>query len=244
MLEKNTVYLGDCLELMRDMEDHSVDLILCDLPYGSTRCKWDSPIDLSKLWVLYRKVLKGNGCVVLTATQPFASFLVISNISWFKYEWIWDKKIARGHLVAKKRPMAQHENILVFYKDVPTYNPQMVKRDKPIKIKEYKRTEIMGGESKAFSKIYTEMYPKTIQLFLPTTGRDKVGGHPTQKPVELFEYLIKTYTNEGDLVLDNCAGSGTTAVAAINSKRNWLLIEKDEEYYNKSLKRIEDANRR
>ena len=242
MFKLNQIYCGDCLELMRDIPDKSVDMILCDLPYGTTACKWDVIIPFEPLWGQYERIIKDNGAIVLTASQPFTSALVMSNIKWFKYEWVWDKITGRGHLVAKYRPMAQHENILVFGNGKVKYNPQMVLMDKPQKGKsvEASRTTIMGGKTTKESEtiIRTHKYPKTII----TQGVDGKYLHPTQKPVALFEYLIKTYTNEGDLVLDNCIGSGTTAIACINTKRNWIGIEKDEEYCKIARERIKNIH--
>ena len=221
---------GDCLEKMKDIPDGSIDMIFCDLPYGTTKCKWDVVIPFEPLWEQYKRIIKPNGAIVLTASQPFTSALVMSNPKMFKYEWIWDKITGRGHLVAKYRPMAQHENILVFGNGKVKYNPQMVLMDKPQKGKsmEASRTSIMGGRTTKESEIIirTHKYPKTII----TQGVDGKYLHPTQKPVALFEYLIKTYTNEGDLVLDNVAGSGTTAIAALNTNRNYILMEKEPEY--------------
>ncbi len=230
---KNKIFCADCLGFMPEIPDKSIDMILADLPYGTTACKWDTIIPFEPLWEQYRRIIKDNGAIVLTASQPFTSALVMSNIKWFKYEWIWDKITAKGHLVAKLRPLAQHENILVFGNGKIKYNPIMVNRDKKVKSFEAKRTEIMGGRSKGYKKEYTQWYPKTILTFSIERGF-----HPTQKPVALFEYLIKTYTNEGDLVLDNVIGSGTTAVAAINTKRNFIGMEKDENYYKIAQERI------
>jgi site-specific DNA-methyltransferase (adenine-specific) len=231
----NKVLHGDCLELMKDIPDKSIDMILCDLPYGTTACKWDTVIPFEPLWEQYKRIIKDNGAIVLTASQPFTMF---------KYEWVWNKITGRGHLVAKHRPMAQHENVVVFGKGKTKYNPQMVLMDNPQKGKsmESSRTSIMGGKTTKESEaiIRTHKYPKTII----TQGVDGKYAHPTQKPVALFEYLIKTYTNEGDLVLDNCAGSGTTGVACKNLNRNFILIEKEQEYIdiiNKRLSLIPNA---
>lgn len=235
---ENKVIQGDCLEVMKDIPDKSIDMILCDLPYGTTACKWDTIIPFEPLWEQYKRVIKDNGAIVLTASQPFTSALVMSNVKMFKYEWIWNKVTGRGHLVAKFRPMAQHENIIVFGNGKVTYNPQMVLMDKPQKGKsmESSRTSIMGGHTTKESEVIirTHKYPKTII----TQGVDGKYVHPTQKPVALFEYLIRTYTNEGDLVLDNCAGSGTTGVACKNLNRNYILIEKDPEYIDIINKRL------
>lgn len=223
---------------MKDIPDKSIDMILCDLPYGTTSCKWDTIIPFEPLWEQYKRIIKDNGAIVLTASQPFTSALVMSNIKMFKYEWIWNKITGRGHLVAKYRPMAQHEDILVFGNGKIKYNPQMILMDKPQKGKsmESSRTSIMGGHTTKKSEIVfrTHKYPKTII----TQGVDGRYVHPTQKPVALFEYLIKTYTNEGDIVLDNCAGSGTTGVACKNLNRNYILIEKEQEYIDIINKRL------
>ena len=237
---------GDCLEEMKKIPDGSVDLVLTDPPYGTTACKWDTVIPFEPMWEQLKRVTKKNGAIVLFGSQPFTSALVMSNPKMFKYEWVWDKITARGHLVAKKRPMAQHENILVFYKNAPTYNPQMVKMDKPQKGYSSDgdvgdtRTSIMGGKTtKQREVIYrTHKYPKTII----TQGVDGKYVHPTQKPVALMEYLIKTYTNEGETVLDFTMGSGTTGVACKNLNRNFIGIELDQTYFDIAKKRIEETN--
>jgi len=246
-IEKNHVYNMDCLIGMKGIADKSIDMILCDLPYGTTACKRDAVIPFEPLWKHYKRIVKDNAAIVLTASQPFTSALIMSNIDMFKYEWIWNKVTARGHLVAKKRPMAQHENILVFYSKAPVYNPQMIDRPKDkIKIRkktEYKRTDICGGKSNAPKNVvYDQWYPKTI-IVESNAGSSVKSIHPTQKPVPLFEYLIKTYTNEGDLVLDNCAGSGTTAIACINLKRDYILMEKEKNYFDLTLNRIKEHKR-
>ena len=231
---------GDCLEKMKDIPDGSIDMIFCDLPYGTTKCKWDVVIPFEPLWEQYKRIIKPNGAIVLTASQPFTSALVMSNPKMFKYEWIWDKITGRGHLVAKYRPMAQHENILVFGNGKVKYNPQMVLMDKPQKGKsmEASRTSIMGGRTTKESEIIirTHKYPKTII----TQGVDGKYLHPTQKPVALLEYLIKTYTLEGETVLDNCMGSGSTGVACKNLNRNFIGIELDPEYFKIAEKRINE----
>ena len=227
------LYNADCFDILPKIPVGCVDMVLCDLPYGTTNCKWDTVLPLDKLWAEYKRVCKKNAAIVLTASQPFTSVLVMSNIGMFKYCWTWDKKTGRGHLVAKIRPMQQTEDVCVFGLGRVNYFPIMTLRDKPIVGKEGKRTEIMGGESSGFTATYTHSYPKTI---ISISGES--GLHSTQKPVALFEYLIKTYTNEGDLVLDNCAGSGTTAMAAANLKRRWICIEKEEKYYEIAKERI------
>jgi site-specific DNA-methyltransferase (adenine-specific) len=233
----NKVLHGDCLELMGNIPDKSIDMILCDLPYGTTECKWDTVIPFEPLWEHYKRVIKDNGAIVLFGSEPFSSKLRMSNIKNYKYDWVWDKVTAKGHLVAKIRPLQQTENISVFGKNRIMYYPQMVARPKN-KIKtssEGKRSEIMGGVSKGYKKTYTKWYPKTLLKFKVETEL-----HPTQKPVALFEYLIKTYTNEGDLILDNCAGSGTTAIAAIKTGRKYILMEKEKKYIDIINKRIKD----
>lgn len=240
MLELNKIYNEECLEGMKKIPDKSVDMILCDLPYGTTQNKWDSVIDLDKLWDQYKRVIKDNGAIVLTAQTPFDKVLGASNLKMLKYEWIWEKTTATGHLNAKKMPMKAHENILVFYKNLPTYNPQKTKGHKPTNSytkyqddgSNYGKTlvGIKGGGD-------TERFPRSVQIF--KTDKQKSSIHPTQKPVALFEYLIKTYTNEGETVLDNCMGSGTTAIACMNTNRNFIGFELDKGYYEKSLERIE-----
>ena len=226
---------------MGEISDGSVDMVLADPPYGTTRCKWDSIIPLEPMWKHLERIVKLRGAIVLMAGQPFTSALVMSNPKIFKYCWVWDKVTARGHLVAKKRPMAQHEDVCVFYKKAPSYNPQMVLKKKPERGKamEASRTSIVGGKTTGSQGVVirTHSYPKTIQTF----GMDKKVGHPTQKPIALMEYLIKTYTNVGNTVLDFTMGSGTTGVAAKNLKRKFIGIELDKEYFEIAKKRIADA---
>lgn len=219
-------------------------MILCDLPqlYGTTRNKWDSIIPLDLLWEQYERIIKDNGAIVLTAQTPFDKVLGCSNLSLLRYEWIWEKTSATGHLNAKKMPMKAHENILVFYKKMPTYNYQKTYgHQRKISKAEHKVNCNLSenyNEYKLTSYDSTERYPRSVQKFSSDKQKSKL--HPTQKPVALFEYLIKTYTNEGDLVLDNCIGSGTTAVAAINTGRNFIGIEKEEEYFNIASERISE----
>lgn len=232
---------GDCLELMKNIPDKSVDMILCDLPYGTTACKWDSVIPFEPLWEQYNRIIKDNSAIALFGTEPFSSKLRLSNISDYKYDWIWDKKIPSGMCNAKIQPMRQTENISIFIKGKSYYNPQMIKRDKPIKaggLKDSYSGGNAGQTMKPLHKTYDEKYPTTLIEF------DKVRRgslHPTQKPVELLEYLIKSYTNECDLVLDNCMGSGTTGVACINTNRRFIGIELDSTYFQIAKKRIEEA---
>ena len=245
-MEYNKVYLGDCLEVMKDIPDKSIDMILCDLPYGTTQNKWDIKIDLVKLWQQYERIIKDNGVIVLTAQTPFDKILGASNVKLLKYEWIWEKTEATGHLNAKKAPMKAHEDILVFYKKQPTYNPQKTAGHKrKVSTAEHKRNCVKTtnyGEHGLTSYDSTERYPRSVIKF--STDKQKTKLHPTQKPVALFEYLIKTYTNEGDLVLDNAAGSFTTAIASENLKRNWICIEKEAEYCAIGEKRIKENRER
>lgn len=236
--------LGDCLEEMKDIPDQSIDFILCDLPYGTTKCKWDTIIPFESLWEQYNRILKPNCVVALFGSEPFSSLMRVSNLKAYKYDWVWDKVTARGHLVAKKRPMQQTEYISIF--GGTRYYPQMVKRP-PDKVErrkttEYNRTEIMGGaKGKApVDKVYDEWYPKNIIVESNASSSSK-SEHPTQKPVPLLEYLIKTYTVEGDLVLDNTMGSGSTGVAAVNLNRNFIGIEKEEKYFEVANERIKSA---
>jgi len=240
-METNKIYQGDCLELMKQIEDKSVDLILCDLPYGTTRNKWDSVIPLEELWEQYERIIKPNGAIVLTAVQIFASQLIMSRQNLFKYDLIWKKTIASGQLNVNKMPLRLHEHILVFYKKQPTYNQQMTKGTPyTINRKATYKGEGYNKQTDSYKENTGFRHPTSVLEF--SNPRIK-GGHPTQKPVALFEYLIKTYTNEGDLVLDNCAGSGTTGVACKNLNRNYILIEKEPEYIDIINKRLtQDTN--
>ncbi len=243
-MEINTIYQGDCLEVMKDIPDKSVDMILCDLPYGTTACKWDTIIPFEPLWEQYERVIKDNGAIVLTSDEPFTSQLINSNLNRFRYKWIWQKSYSTGFMNANKMPLKNVEDVLVFYKKLPTYNPQgLIKVNKKQVRRKDKETTIyndMGLKEGEYTQRFTN-YPKQV---IKTTKKEKTF-HPTQKPVALFEYLIKTYTNEGDLVLDNCIGSGTTAVACVNTKRNFIGIELLEEYCkiaNERLSKLNDGN--
>ena len=238
----NNIYNEDCLEFMKQLPDNCIDMILCDLPYGMTACKWDTIIPLEPLWEQYKRIIKDNGAIVLTASQPFTSALVMSNIKMFKYEWIWDKPQPSNSLLAKKQPLKYHENILVFGGN--KYNPEMW-QGKPNHGRndsgEDMKTEILGTKIK---RVITNKdgikYPRSVIKFTaPRTGKL----HPTQKPVALFSYLIKTYTNENDIVLDNCSGSGTTAISCLETNRKYICCELDSNYYDISLKRIDDYNK-
>ena len=225
---------GDCLELMKDVPDRSIDMILCDLPYGTTKNKWDSIIDLNELWVGYERIIKDNGVIVLFSQMPFTAELVHSNLKLFRYEWIWKKENGTGFLNAKKMPLKIHENIEIFYKKPPTYNPQMRKGFKPYSQVSGRGSSNYGEQVRVRTVNDGERYPIDVIEF----KRDKEKLHPTQKPVALLEYLIKTYTNEGDVVLDNCAGSMSTVIAALNTKRNCIAIEKDTKYFEIGKERV------
>ena len=228
------LYKGDCLEIMRVIPDKSVDMILCDLPYGTTRNKWDTIIPLEELWEQYERIIKDNGAIALFAQTPFDKVLGVSNLKMLKYEWIWEKEQGTGFLNAKKMPLKNHENILIFYKKPPIYNPQM-RKGKPYTLERNTFTVNYGKQVDMVRTENTgERYPLTILKF----KRDKEKLHPTQKPVDLLEYLIKTYTNEGEIVLDNCMGSGSTGVACLNANRKFIGIELDENYYNIACNRI------
>ena len=236
----NQIICGDCLEVMKEIPDKSVDMILCDLPYGTTACKWDTIIPFEPLWAQYERIIKDNGAIVLTASQPFTSMLVMSNPKWFKYEWIWDKKLATGYLNAKLMPLKRHENILVFYKRPPVYNPQFTEGEPYDKGFALSESENWGKQVAVSRKNESgRRYPTS--LIVKSNANQRIKVHPTQKPVELFEYLIKTYTLPGEVVLDNCIGSGTTAIACINTGRNFIGIEIEPKYVEIARKRVEQA---
>lgn len=250
-MELNKTYLGDCLNLIPKLiPNKSIDMIFADLPYGTTNCSWDTPIDLVKLWSEYERIIKDNGVIIMTAQTPFDKVLGASNLKLLRYEWIWEKTQATGHLNAKKMPMKAHENILVFYKKAPTYNPQKThghirkvssaKNRSACIIRRNNTDNIYNNEypDKVNDYDSTSRYPRSIVKF--PTDKQKVNLHKTQKPVSLLEYIVKTYTNEGDIVLDNVAGSGTTGVACKNLKRKYIMMEKDEKNYQIILKRISE----
>lgn len=231
------VIQGDCLEVMDMMPSNSVDLILADLPYGTTACKWDVLIPFEPLWSAYKRLAKKGAAIVLTASQPFTSALVMSNVGMFSHSWVWEKSNGGGFLNANRQPLKRHEDVLVFWERQGTYNPQKTKG------KPYRCTRASAGET-TFDQTVAgwvtenkgDRFPTTIIRFPNETGL-----HPTQKPVPLFEYLIKTYSNPGDLVLDNCCGSGTTGVACMNTGRKFIGIEKEQAYVEIAKKRIEAA---
>ena len=239
MIELNKIYNEDCLEGMKRIPDKSVDMILCDLPYGTTVCKWDTIIPFEPLWEQYERVIKDGGAIILTASQPFTTKLISSNFDWFKYELIWNKVLPTGFAIAKIQPMKQHENVLVFGKGKVTYNPQMTPRERP---RTYNRTHknYEGSENlqkhDGKARTLTHYYPRSLLEFSNANNKSKV--HPTQKPVSLFEYLIRTYTNENETILDNCMGSGTTAIACLNTNRNYIGFELDETYHTVANERI------
>lgn len=235
---------GDCLELMKDIPDESIDMILCDLPYGTTACKWDSIIPFDKLWEQYNRIIKPTRVIALFGSEPFSSNLRMSNIKIYKYDWIWDKKIPSGMSYARYQPMRQTENISIFCKGKTIYNPQKIKREKPIKSggNKYSPSAPISGRlnnNNMATKTYEYKNPINILQFQKIR---KGSLHPTQKPVDLLEYLIKTYTNEGDVVLDNCMGSGSTGVACVNLNRDFIGIELNEEYFEIASNRIKEAD--
>jgi len=243
---------GDCLEVMKTIKDNSIDAIITDPPYGTTACKWDSVIDFELMWLELNRIIKPNGAIVLFGSEPFSSALRMSNIKNYKYDWIWNKVLGKNFLLAKKMPLKSHEIISVFYKKQPTYNPQRTEKKSDSTLKREKRK--MDCNDKSISEHYGRIkrvnsdsdykYPVTIQTFKQQNKSNqflKKVFHPTQKPVELMEYLIKTYTNENETVLDFTMGSGSTGVACKNTNRNFIGIEQDENYFNIAKKRIEEA---
>lgn len=283
-MDVNVLVNEDCLEYMNQIPDKSIDMVLCDLPYGTTKCRWDVKIPLNDfvlvgskimnekdyllyamqndtksfdyqkkwfkenaklgLWTHYKRIVKDNGAILLFAQTPFDKILGASNPDMLRYEWIWEKTQATGHLNANKMPMKAHENILVFYKKLPMYNPQMTEGHTPIHsytkyVSTQNNTEIYGRMNREISGGgETTRYPRSVLTF--ASDKQTCYIHSTQKPVAVCEYMIKTYTNEGDVVLDNCAGSMTTAVAAINTNRKYICIEKDKEIFASGEKRIRE----
>jgi len=228
----NEIIHGDCLEVMPQIPSGSIDMILCDLPYGTTACKWDTIIPFEPLWKQYERIIKDNGAIVLFASQPFTTALINSNIKLFRYSWVWEKEQGVNFLMAKKQPLKVHEDICVFSKKQTVYNPQMTE-GKPYISGKGDSGEVTGRVKKVQTKNNGTRYPRSVIWFKGETGL-----HPTQKPVELCEYLIKAYTNEGDTVLDNCIGSGTTVIACMNTNRNFIGIEKEKKYFDIAKERI------
>lgn len=252
MLENKNYELwqGDCLELMKNIPDKSIDMILCDLPYGTTKCKWDVIIPFEGLWEQYNRVIKDNGAIVLFGSEPFSSTLRTSNLKMYRYDWVWNKRKAGNFAQGNIQPLKIHENILVFYKKLPTYNPQKTiapqictrnKGKKSVNREDRKASGGIGGEIK-----YSDKYEpdKKLPISILEFKKDNYRGnifHPTQKPVDLLEYLIKTYTQEGEVILDNTMGSGSTGVAAMNTGRKFIGIELEPQYFEIAEKRIQDA---
>jgi len=245
----NQILNGDCLELMKDIPNGSIDMILCDLPYGTTACKWDAVIPFDKLWEQYERIIKINGAIVLTASQPFTSALIMSNPKIFKCEWIWQKNRGSNFATTKYQPMKEHESVIVFCKGVSNYYPIMQPRAEggksrakyAINPSNTGKRESYNGMTETETRVLNEdlRVPSSIQKF-----NTEVGLHPTQKPVALFEYLAKTYSKENDLVLDNCAGSGTTAIACLNTNRQFIVMEKEQKYYDIILNRVEEWHKK
>lgn len=252
-IASNKLYCGDCLERMKEIEDKSIDAIICDPPFGTTACKWDSVIPFDKLWEQYKRIIKDNGAIVLFGREPFSSKLRMSNIKNYKHEWVWNKEQAGNFIQAKNHPLRVTENIMVFCNEKVKYYPIMEKakeeNKRPLSIK-LQKTNFLGkvsqGEFKSSENYNPDLrYPKNILTF---NARSKECNnvnrvHPTQKPVALLEYLIKTYTNEGEMVLDNTMGSGSTGVACVNTNRKFIGIEMDENYFNIACDRIDKAIR-
>lgn len=226
-------WLGDCLERMADIPDGSVDMVLCDLPYGTTACKWDSVIPFDLLWEQYWRVIRDDGAVVLTASQPFTSALVMSQVGQFKCSWVWNKRASGNPGLAKYQPLKIHEDVCVFGRNTVLYHPQKIRGRKRLKGGKAPSGSTQSGRLSGYQYESDTYYPKSIVEF----SKDR-GLHPTQKPVALFEYLIRTYTDSDMLVLDNCAGSGTTAIAAERTGRRWLCIEREPSYYYRAVGRV------
>jgi len=235
-----TLYHGDCLDVMPTLEAGSFDAIIADLPYGTTACKWDVVIPFVPLWAEYKRLIKPRGAIVLFGSQPFTSLLVTSNLEWFKYAWVWDKVKPSGFQVAKFRPMMRQEDVCVFSRNGHVYNPQKTQRDKPKTSTAYSKSGSNPvGQLDYTMRTYSDKYPQSIIVASNANQSDKV--HPTQKPVALLEYLVRTYTNPGDVVLDNTMGSGTTGVACVQTGRRCVGIEKDAGYFEIAKRRVETA---
>ena len=232
---------GDCLEVMKAIPDGSVDMILCDLPYGTTACKWDTVIPFEPLWAQYRRIAKRNAAIVLTASQPFTSALVMSNPAEFRYEWIWEKQKPTGFLDARRKPLKAHESVLVFCAIAAPYMPQGLQ---PVRVNSGRKNKAANGVYGAVSaSIYVQTegnFPRSVLAF----ATDTTNPHPTAKPVALMEYLIRTYTREGETVMDNCMGSGTTGVACVSTGREFIGIEKDDKYFKIASERIANTPQR
>ena len=251
------LYNGDCLEVMKQIPDNSVDMVLCDLPYGTTVCKWDVIIPFDEIWNAYNRIVKPNGAILLFGSEPFSTYLRMSNITMYRYDWIWHKSSSGSFANAKKSPMKFHENISVFYQKQPTYNPQFQDYAESVKTR-FKEGDIVNKRNyfgknniqNMVTNISHEIshdrgkYPESVQFFKSVPNCNGTKLHPTQKPVDLLEYMIRTYTNENETVLDNTMGSGSTGVACINTNRNFIGIELDEKYFRIAEQRIKEANKR
>jgi len=236
----STLVNADCFDVFPFIEDKSIDAIIADLPYGTTECKWDSILPFDKLWDNYTRILKDSGCLVFTGTQPFTTMLISSNLKLFKYELIWDKVLPTGFALVKYQPMKQHENILIFGKGKTTYNPQKIKREKPRIYnrthKKYEGSENLKGGHDGNDRTLEYYEPRSIQVF--SNANQKAKQHPTEKPLELMEWIVKTYTNENEMVLDNTMGSGTTGLACLKTNRQFIGIEKERQYYDVAVRRL------
>ena len=245
-IERNSLIMADCLEAMRYIPDHSVDMIFTHPIFETTKCRWDSPVDLPRMWEQYKRIIKPNGAILMFAQTPFDKVLGSSNLPWLKYEWIWEKTQATGHLNAKKMPMKAHENILVFYEDLPTYNPQKTYGHKPINsytkyVKTQNNTNIYGKMKREISGGgETDRYPRSVLKYPSDKQRKKKGErmHDTQKPLALIENLVSTYTNPGELILDTFSGNGTLGVACRKLNRSYIMIENDQEWFNSTVRRM------
>ena len=240
----NALCLGDCLSVMNYIENHSIDFILCDLPYGTTWINWDYELPVEQIWQHYKRLLKPNGVIALTASQPFTTKIISSNIEMFKYELIWQKTKCGSFQLAKYMPLKMHENICIFYNKKPTYNPQMLPAS-PETIARYKR-KFIKKQVRDYNNISTGNYEMNLNKDITLKNPNSILNFksvvkpivPTQKPVELFSWLVKTYTNENDIVMDNCMGSGTTAISCIQNNRKFICIEKNEKYFSAAVNRI------
>jgi len=242
---ENTLWLGDCFDVMAMLPDQSIDMILADLPYGTTKCKWDTVLPFDLLWEQYKRVIKPGKAIVLTGSQPFTSALVMSNPAMFKYEWIWEKSKASNFLLAKKQPLKAHENVLVFANGSPCYYPQKTQGEPYYRggiNQKHDNPEVSNNIPNYHNHIRKSedgmRFPRSVQYFKTAEFEGKF--HPTQKPVALFSYLIKTYSQENEIVLDNVAGGFTTAISAIETGRQYICIEKDEKYYNLGYQRVQE----
>ena len=236
----NQLYLGDCLEIFDQLEDNSVDMVFCDLPYGTTQNRWDTVIPFDQLWSGYNRIVKPNGAILLMAQPPFDKVLACSNLKDFRYEWVWEKNKATGHLNAKRMPMKAHEMVLVFYKKLPVYHPQMTHGHKPMNAVSPRANIPAPKEKRNYNHVAqhasnpgggTSRYPRDVLQFPVMNNDDPDKVHPTQKPVDLVRYFIRTYSNEGDVILDNTMGVGTTCIAAIREDRQYIGIESNPEYF-------------